>query len=135
MPGAEDTYLSRCMVDKEGAQSERLQVNHCTLKAGKKLEGGSHAKGYDECYFVLHGRAKLALGGDPQSGEGSTVYEIGPETAIFIPGGTFHALSNPFAEDLVFLTLWPKLPAPGVNPIYDARLQAWGTSFRTRETR
>ncbi len=132
LPGDEGTYLSQCIVDRDGAGSERLQVNRCTLKAGKRLAGGSHPAPYDECYYILRGRAQLALGGDPQTGAGATRYELGPESVAFIPGGTFHALANPYDEDLIFLTLWPTLPEPGANPIYDARLRAWGTSFRRR---
>jgi mannose-6-phosphate isomerase-like protein (cupin superfamily) len=132
MPGDEQTYLSQCLIDGESVGSQDLNVNRGTLKAGRKLKGGSHPLGSDECYYVLHGRAKLALGGDPQTGEGAEVIEVGPETAIFIPGGTYHALDNPYDEDLVILTLWPRLPRPGDNGVYDARLVAWGTSFRKR---
>jgi len=132
MPGEEQVYLSQCLIDGTSVGSKDLNVNRGTLKAGQKLKGGSHPVGSDECYYVLHGRARLALGGDPQTGEGAEVIEIGPETAIFIPGGTYHALDNPYDEDLVILTLWPRLPKPGDNGVYDARIAAWGTSFRKR---
>ena len=129
----EGTYASQCVIDKEGAGSERLQLNRCTLRGGKRLAGGSHDEGYDECYYVLSGRAQLALGGDPGTGAGADTYELGPESVVFIPGGTFHALSNPYDEDLLFLTIWPRYPGPGVNPLYDQRIEAWGTSFRMRD--
>jgi oxalate decarboxylase/phosphoglucose isomerase-like protein (cupin superfamily) len=132
MPGDEDVYLSQCLIDGESVGSTDLNVNRGTLKAGQRLKGGSHPPGKDECYYVLHGRARLALGGDPQTGEGAEIREIGPETAIFIPGGTYHALDNPYDEDLVILTIWPSLPQPADNAIYDARRRAWGTSFRKR---
>lgn len=132
MPGDEHVYRSQCLIDGESVGSKDLNVNRGTLKAGQKLKGDSHPAGSDECYYVLHGRAKLALGGDPHTGEGAEVIDVEPETAIFIPGGTYHALDNPYDEDLVILTLWPRLPRPGDNGIYDARLKAWGTSFRKR---
>jgi oxalate decarboxylase/phosphoglucose isomerase-like protein (cupin superfamily) len=132
MPGDEHVYLSQCLIDGESVGSTDLNVNRGTLKAGQKLKGGSHPVGSDECYFVLHGRARLALGGDPKTGEGAEIIDIEPETAIFIPGGTYHALDNPYDEDLVILTLWPRLPRPGDNGVYDARIEAWGTSFRKR---
>jgi oxalate decarboxylase/phosphoglucose isomerase-like protein (cupin superfamily) len=131
-PGDENVYLSQCIIDGESVGSTDLNVNRGTLKAGRKLKGGSHPIGSDECYYVLHGRAKLALGGDPKTGEGAAVFDVEPETAIFIPGGTYHALDNPYGEDLVILTLWPRLPKPGDNGVYDARLKAWGTSFRKK---
>src|SRR5262249_10323876 len=130
LPGTEGVYESQGLIDAESVGSRDLNVNRGTLKAGQKLDGGSHPVGSDECYYVLHGRARLALGGDPQTGEGAEVREIGPETAIFIPGGTYHALDNPYDEDLVILTLWPRLPRPGDNHIYDERRRLWGTSFR-----
>lgn len=132
LPGDEGIYESQCVIDRYGVHSERLSLNRFTLKAGKKLDGGSHPPGNDECYYVVKGRAQLALGGDPQSGEGGTIHDIGPETTVFIPGGTYHALDNPYDEDLVILTMWPRLPEPGANPIYDERIRAWGTSFRKR---
>ena len=132
VPWEEHVYLSQCLIDAESVGSTDLNVNRGTLKAGQKLKGGSHPVGSDECYYVLHGRAKLALGGHPQTGEGAEIIDVEPETAIFIPGGTYHALDNPYDEDLVILTLWPRLPKPGDNGVYDARIKAWGTSFRKR---
>ncbi len=131
-PETEGIYESQCLIDRESVGSEDLNVNRGTVKAGKRLHGGSHPKGADECYYVLRGRARLALGGDPETGEGAEVHEIGPDTAIVIPGGTYHALDNPYDEDLVILTLWPHYPKPGDNGLYDARIAAWGTSFRLR---
>jgi mannose-6-phosphate isomerase-like protein (cupin superfamily) len=130
--GAEGIYASQCLVEPEGVGSDRLMVHRSTVKAGQKLGGGSHPVGYDECYYVLSGNARVALGGDPKTGEGSTVSEVGPDTVVFIPGGTFHALDNRSSdEDLIFLTLWPRI-APGVNDVYDGRIAAWGTSFRKK---
>ena len=131
--GAEGIYASQCLIEPDGVGSQRLMVHRSTVKAGQKLGGGSHPAGYDECYYILSGRARVALGGDPTTGEGSTVSEIGPDTTVFIPGGTFHALNNVYAEDLIFLTLWPRI-APGANDVYDARIAAWGTSFRKKAT-
>ncbi len=131
-PSTAGIYESQCLVDRDGVGSESLNVNRGTLKAGKRLAGGSHPAGSDECYYVLRGRARLTLGGDPRTGAGGQVHEIGPDTVVFIPGGTFHGLANPYDEDLVILTMWPRLPRPGDNDIYDARRRAWGTSFRKK---
>ena len=131
-PDTEGIYESQCLIDRESVGSEFLNVNRGTVKAGKRLAGGSHPKGADECYYVLRGRARLALGGDPDTGAGAVIHEIGPDTAVFIPGGTWHALDNPYDEDLVILTLWPHHPKPGDNGLYDARIAAWGTSFRLK---
>jgi mannose-6-phosphate isomerase-like protein (cupin superfamily) len=131
-PGLEGIYDSQCLVDDTSVGSTNLNLNRGVLKPGKHLEGGSHPAGYDECYYIISGRGRLALGGDPQTGEGSEVFEVEPENAVFIPGGTFHALENPYDTDLVIITIWPRLPEPGANGIYDARKAAWGTSFRLK---
>jgi mannose-6-phosphate isomerase-like protein (cupin superfamily) len=135
LPGDEGVYESQCLIDREGVRSESLNVNRFTLKAGRTLKGTSHPVGSDECYYVLRGRARLAIGGDPKTGAGARVEEVDRDTAIFIPGGTFHAIENPYDEDFVILTIWPQPPAPGANHIYDARRRAWGTSFRKKGDR
>ena len=64
-------------------------------------------------------------------GDGEESYEVGPDTAIFIPAGTLHKITNTGTVDLEFLTLWPITPAEeGVNGVYDERQREWGTNFR-----
>ena len=133
LPGGEDTYASQCIIDLEGARSEYLQLNRSRLMAGKSLGGGTHAPDHDECYYVLSGRGRLLVGGDPDTLAGSTVIELRPDSVVFIPGGVFHAVQNPYDADFVFLTIWPNRPRPGDNGIYDGRLRDWGTAFRLRE--
>jgi hypothetical protein len=77
----------------------------------------------DHAWFV-------ADGADPKTGTGSTVSEIGPDTCVFSPGGTFHALDHPNHADPAVLARWSR-SAPGANDVCDARIAAWGTSFRT----
>jgi len=123
-PGDEDAFVSKLLVDQESVGSEYLVVNHFTLKPGKQTEPGSHPEPYDELYFVLHGRAVLRLGDPPE------VFEIQPGIVAFIPAGTVHALDNVGTEALEILTVMPHQLIEGANSLYDARLQAWGTSFR-----
>lgn len=130
LPTSVGVYESQCLIDKDGVGSENLNVNRGILKAGRKLKGGGHPVSNDECYYVLRGRAGLALGGDPKTGDGSTLHDLEPDVAVFIPRGTFHALDNPYDEDPVILTMWPKLPPSGANGIYDERKRHWGTTFR-----
>jgi mannose-6-phosphate isomerase-like protein (cupin superfamily) len=122
--GAEDVFVSRLLVDKESVGSRYLVVNHFTLKPGKATEAGSHPDPYDELYFVLRGRALLRLGDPPE------VFELERDTVAFIPAGTIHALENTGTQDLEILTVMPQQLAEGANPLYDARLREWGTSFR-----
>jgi mannose-6-phosphate isomerase-like protein (cupin superfamily) len=98
-------------------------VNHFILKPGKQSQG-SHPDPYDELYYVLQGRGILRLGDPPES------FELERDTVAFIPAGTMHALNNVGDQDLELLTVMPHQLVEGANPTYDARIKAWGTSFR-----
>ena len=61
-------------------------------------------------------------------------YDLKPGSVVFIPGGTFHALTNKSeTEDFELITVWPGQPAPGANEMYDLRKEAWGTTYREIE--
>ena len=126
-PGLEGSYLSRLLIDAEGMGSTKLMLVHATLKPGRSPGGGaSHPAPYDEAYYILRGQGLMEFD------EGQESYDVGPDTAIFIPGGTWHRITNTGAENLEFLTIWPLTPAEaGVNSVYDERKRTWGASFRT----
>jgi len=121
--GAEGMWVSRLLIDKESVGSNQLVVNHFLLKSGKSTQPGRHPNPYDEVYYVLKGRGLLQLGEQEP-------FELEPDTIAFIPAGTLHALSSSGGMDLELLTIMPQQLVAGVNPIYDERLQSWGTSFR-----
>jgi len=126
MPFAPDPmagYISRMLIDVYNAGSERMQVNHGTLKGGAATPGASHPPPHDELYVVLKGKAVLHMDG--------VDYDLEPGSVVFIPGGTFHALTNKSqTEDLEIFTVWPGQPAPGANEVYDLRKKTWGTTYR-----
>jgi len=120
-------YVSKLLIESEGVGSSKLMVVHATLKPGKAPGGdaAAHPPPYDEAYYILRGHGRIEFG------EGEEVYEVGTDTAIFIPGGTLHKITNTGTEDLEFLTIWPITPMEeGINGVYDGRKRAWGTSFR-----
>ena len=124
-PGCEGVYVSRMLIDAYNAGSQKLQVNHGTVKAGHGLPGAAH-EGHDELYIVLKGRADLDMAGEH--------YDLEPGSVVFIPGDTFHALTNKSdTEDFELITVWPGQPAPGANEMYDLRKEAWGTTYREIE--
>jgi mannose-6-phosphate isomerase-like protein (cupin superfamily) len=133
LPHLRGVCESQGLVDPDGVGSQRLVVNRFTLRAGQSLNGTAHPPGDDECYYVLSGRATLTLGGDPATGAGAERHELSPDTTVFIPGGTFHSLDNPHADDLIILTIWPSQPAPGSQPFWDGRRREWGTTFKKRD--
>jgi mannose-6-phosphate isomerase-like protein (cupin superfamily) len=125
-PAMAGNYLSRLLIESEGVGSERLQLVHATLKPGQSPgEGASHPVPYDEAYYILRGCGRMEFE------QGAESYDVGPDTAVFIAGGTWHKITNTGDDDLEFLTIWPLSPATeGVNGVYDERLRSWGTSFR-----
>ena len=122
-------FVSRLLIESEGVGSSKLMVNHATLKPGKSPGGGSaHPIPYDEAYYILRGHGTMEFNGGEES------YEVEPDSAIFIPGGTMHKLTNTGTEDLEFLSIWPLAPTEeGVNSVFDERKRAWGKSFRRVE--
>jgi len=118
-------YVSRLLIDAEGVGSKSLVVNHFTLLSNSKTDPGSHPALYEEVYYILRGKAVLTLGGT----EGLR-YELGPDTAAYIPGGMEHQIENIGEEPLEMITIMPFQMKPGVNTIYDERKRKWGTSFK-----
>ena len=121
-------YTSRLVVEDEGVGSSKLMLAHCTVKPGTSSgPPTAHPPPYDETYYILRGRGLVEFG----EGEAVEAYPVESDTAVFIPGGTKHKITNVGDEDLVLLAIWPIMPREaGINPVCDERLQAWGTTFR-----
>ena len=91
------------LIDDANSESQRLQINHGVVKAGRSLPGAAHPAPYDEVYYVLSGRASLDMDG--------VDYDLEPGTVVFIPAGTFHALTNESqTEDFVILKVLSTRP-------------------------
>lgn len=126
-PDADGAYESRMLVDSENAGADTYVINHFTLKKSDFSDpGGRHPAPFDETYYVLRGTGRLSLGEPPEQ------FDLTPGTVVFIPGGTFHSINNLGPGELEILTVMTGPLAAGANPLYDARKQAWGTSFRLR---
>jgi len=126
-PGFERIYSSKMLIDVYNSGSEKIQINHGTLKAGCKTEGAVHPPPHDEVYIVLSGEAVLHMDG--------VDYDIEKGSIVFIPGGTFHALTNKSAtDDFEIITVWPGQPEPGANEVYDMRKETWGTTYKEIES-
>ena len=117
-----DSYDSRMILDNVLTGRENtIQVNHGTVKPGCKLGGDAHKE--DEIYYILSGHGKLQLGDE--------CIPVHANQIIFIPAGVFHALDNRESdEELTILTMWREAR---FNDLYQVRVDAWGTSFRTLE--
>lgn len=126
LPGAEGTFLSRLLIDKEGVGADSFVINHFTLKPGKSTELGSHPHPYEEAYYILSGTGRVQLGEPPEE------HAVGPNSVVFIPGGTQHAIENLGTSDMEILTVMAAPLKEGVNSVYDGRLKEWGTSFKLK---
>ena len=122
--GAEESYVSKLLIDEESVGSTSLVVNHFALKPGKETESGHHPDPYDEVYYVLRGCGLLRLGDPPE------LFSLEPDTVAFIPRGTAHSLKNTGTQDLELITIMPHQLVEGANPLYNERRRTWGTSFR-----
>jgi len=125
-PNPEGGYVSRMLIDVFNSGSEKLQVNHGTLKGGGSFSDAVHKVPHDELYIVLSGQAVLTMDG--------VKYDIEEGSVVFIPGGTLHGLVNKSqTENFEIITVWPGQPAPGANVVYDMRKKEWGTTYREVE--
>ena len=115
-----ESYDSRMILDHViTGRDNVIQINHGTVKPGFALGGATHEE--DEIYYILSGHGKLQLDDE--------VIDVFPDQVIFIPAGVFHALDNRGSDqELKILTFWRDYR---FNDAYEARLKAWGKSFRT----
>lgn len=126
LSGAEDVFASRLLVDKEGVGANSFVINHFTLKPGKATKLGSHPGPFEEAYYFLSGSGRVQLGDPPKE------YAVGPDSVVFIPGDMPHAVENLGTDDMHLLTIMTAPIPEGINPVYDGRLKAWGTSFKLK---
>lgn len=128
MPGAEDAFYSRMLIDRESVGSTQLTVNEFTLLPGQTSYKGVHPAPFDEVYYVVKGKAWLFLGDDD-----TKRYAFEEGMIAFIPSNMSHSLINESEENFILLTIMPQQPKNGANSLYDSRKEAWGTSFKLRE--
>lgn len=120
----DETYSSKMLIDHTNSLTKNVQINMGIIAPGAKHSDHSHGQEYDEVYLIQRGRALVRLDG--------VEHELEAGDAVFIPGGAMHAIANRSdSEELVIFTVWPRLPEPGANPVYDQRLREWGKSYKT----
>lgn len=127
-PGSNGDYASRLLIDEISVGSDRLLLNSFILKAGCQTYQGDHGEGYDEAYYIRKGEGVLYLE-NMETGEYEP-FPVSEDSYAFIKGGRGHYLVNTGETDLILLTFMPQNPPRGVNTLYDARLETWGTSFK-----
>lgn len=86
----------RILIDEEvsGAKHFSLLVN--TSNAGTK--GTEHGHDVEHGWYILSGRGKIYLEGEP--------HEIAPQTAVFIPANVLHKVDVEPGEDLTYVVVY-----------------------------
>jgi quercetin dioxygenase-like cupin family protein len=118
------TYSSKMLIDHTNSLSQDVQINMGIVAPGAKHPDHNHEEGYDEVYIILKGDAMVRLDG--------IEHILTSGDVVYIPGGSYHSITNlSDTETVTIITVWPKHPAQGINPVYDLRLKEWGKSFVT----
>jgi mannose-6-phosphate isomerase-like protein (cupin superfamily) len=121
-------WESRMLLDGDNVGSKRIVMNHFALRPGIRLSQSVHPEGFDELMYIVSGRGMLYLYAHDEP------FPLEPGTVAFVPGGTIHSMESFEGGDLVMITTMPGPLAEGANPVYDARVKEWGTSFRLAGT-
>lgn len=122
-----DGYTSYMLLDHTNSKADNIHINKGVLKPGASLlpaskHGEPGQDEYNETYIILKGSCRFELDGED--------FILEPGDIVFIPAGICHGLDNRNGkEDVELLTIWPKVPREGINPVYDMRLKEWGKSF------
>ncbi len=100
----------RILLDETIAGTRHFSLLHNEMAPGYK--GSEHDHDVEQSFYVLGGRGRFTIGGVP--------YEVGPETAVYVPAGVRHQVESVGAEPLSYVTVY----APG-GPEQDLRTRGY----------
>jgi len=78
------------LVERGTTGTRAFTMGAQTLARGAEVPEHRHAE--EEILFVYAGSGRITVGGVP--------HEVGPETAVFVPGDTYHRIENTGAGEL-----------------------------------
>jgi mannose-6-phosphate isomerase-like protein (cupin superfamily) len=87
------TVTWRTLLSADATPSEALTAGVAMIAPGQELRQHRHTP--PEIYYILAGTGLVTINGEP--------YEVGPQTAVFIPGDALHGIRNIGVEPLRFL--------------------------------
>lgn len=103
--GPERTRPVEILIEPATTGTTAFTMGAQTLPPGGEVP--LHKHGQEEILFVYAGSGRITVG--------SIAYEVGPETAVFVPGDTYHRIENTGTGDLrVAFTLSP----PGYETVF-----------------
>jgi mannose-6-phosphate isomerase-like protein (cupin superfamily) len=90
MIGTDHRRPVEILVEPGTTGARTLMMGAQTLPPGGEIPFHQHVQ--EEILFVYAGRARITVGGVP--------HDVGPETAVFVPGGTPHRIESTGPGDL-----------------------------------
>jgi quercetin dioxygenase-like cupin family protein len=78
------------LVERATTGTRAFTMGAQTIAPGAEVPEHKHAE--EEILFVYTGRGRITVGG--------VAHEVGPETAVFVPGDTYHRIENPGPDEL-----------------------------------
>jgi mannose-6-phosphate isomerase-like protein (cupin superfamily) len=94
MQGGRGTF--RIFIDQETCGARKLSLLMNTLQGGTQTAGHQHAE--ESCFFILSGRGMISIG--DQS------FDVGPQTAVFVPARMAHKIDACPGEDLTYIMVY-----------------------------
>ncbi len=93
------TRETRVLAGAGGLPAERFVLGYVVVQPGGEVPGHAHEQ--EEVYFALEGSGQIVLG--------ETAHRLDALSAVYIPSGAYHCLTNTGASALKFIFVY----APG----------------------
>ncbi len=90
---------TRVLAGAGGLPAERFTMGYVVVQPGGEVPGHAHEQ--EEVYFALEGHAQIVVG--------EATHQLEPLSAIYIPSGAYHGLTNTGETPLKFVFVY----APG----------------------
>ena len=88
--------IFRVLIDEESSSAKNFSLLVNTSNAG--IKGEEHRHKGEHCFYILSGRGTIYIGGK--------AFEIGPETAIYVPPNVLHKLEVGPEEDITYVVVY-----------------------------
>jgi len=94
MQGGKGTF--RIFIDEETCGAQRFSFLMNTLQGGTQT--GSHQHEEESCLYILSGRGSVSIGDNS--------FEMGAQTAVFVPARMMHKIDVYPGEDLTYIMIY-----------------------------
>jgi mannose-6-phosphate isomerase-like protein (cupin superfamily) len=109
MQGDKGTF--RIFIDKETSGALQFSLLMNTLQGGTRTAGHQHEE--ESCFYILSGKGTVSIGDHS--------FDVGAQTAVFVPARMMHKIDACPGEDLTYIMIYAP-PGP------EQRLKSRGES-------